>query len=223
MNIPPRFLPRSLPLVAGCVFVAVFHFGFPACAFGAELPTISFDVKKNDEKVVQPPKPAAAGASGSAGRGATAGGTGRGLAGSKSLGSSTTDVTYLISLRNTSMVPALNLEVEYHFYTKTATTTNGETTYDIEDVNSIENVDLDVHKAKDIVTQPIALVDNQSTASSKSLSSGAAARGKGKSSVISSSVITSLLGWHVEIRFNDKIIAHKDSPDNLQDLLKQYH
>jgi len=139
--------------------------------------------------------------------------------------SASSNVTYTITVRNTGKIPAKNLVVEYHFYNKTTTTDNGKSTYSVEDITSTENVDVDPAKTKDIETQAITHASSMSSSSGNSNNSGGGGRrnvGATQSSGGGSSSTTALLGWHVEVRFNDKIIRQVNQPDNLQDLLKQY-
>jgi len=198
---------RSLLILASCactLFIDSASLVWGADQPVAQIPVVTFEVKKNDPK----PQPNVTGKSPN-GMGAT----------------NTTvvqenmrkaDVTYTITIHNNAKFSAKNLAVEYHFYNKTVMTTNGIATSTLDDITSVENVDIDSGKNAIITTRGIPYQDSQA-------SNGSATGRGGKGARTSPSITqTYVLGWHVEIRFNGKIIAHDDYPDNLQDLLKSY-
>ncbi len=230
MNTPARSLPsRSAFVMSGLALVTAVVLVLPSYALAPDpnVPSVSIlDVKKNTEKL-QLPDPSATSGSGR-NQGNNQGGKGGkgGQQAAKPLSSISTksDLTYVITLRNNSKIPAKNVAVEYHFYNRTSNTTNGLSTYSIEDVTSTENLDVDPGSNKELVTQPISHEDSMSVAGGANSGGGGGGKGRSKSmsTPITTMTNTSVMGWHVEVRYNDKIIAHRDYPDNLQSLLKNY-
>lgn len=211
-------LAGGLALVAGC------YFSLPALAAGIDpsLPSVTISgVKKGDDKV---PASAAAGK----GTGTSKGTTGsRGAAanssvpkGAKLLSATKGELTYIITVHNNSRVAVKNIQVEYHFYNKTTVTDNGILTDKptVTDITSTENIDLDASKSKDIQTQPIPHENTQIQTAGQSSGNG---RTRVTTSSTYGSTITQLIGWHIELSYNGKIIQKTDDPTNLQDLLKK--
>ncbi len=222
----PSLPPRSILLFAACAFGGALCFNVPVRADDAPEPprkgAITISVSKADAKI----KALSAGTSGSGGKsskggyGANGDGGGKGgtmtPTGYRNLNEEA-DVTYAITVKNSSHQPVKNLAVEYHFYNKTVRTTDGiSDPPKIDDITSVENVDIDPGKSTDILTQPIP---NASNASSSIPAS--AARSKTRTSPSQSSTITNLVGWHIEVRFNDQVVAKTDEPFDLKDRLDQ--
>lgn len=239
MNTPAHSFPfRSTFLLSGLTLAAALALPSYAASPDASIPSVSIlNIKKNTEVVKAPPPAATGNSQGSQGKGGKNGQNNQnGKYGNApkppQYGSASTksDLTYVISLRNNSKFPAKNVEVEYHFYNRTTVTTNGIGTSNIDDITSTENLDIDPTSNKDLITQPISHEDTMGAGpdtSNSSSSSGGGGGGRGgrnklTASPISTSTITAVMGWHVEVRYNDKVIAHRDYPDNLQTLLKNY-
>lgn len=187
----------------------------------SSMPSLSIsDVKKGVDKPAPDSSTSTAAGSGgrgfpgsAAGSGSTSTGARRGNAASaRRTSSSKGEVPYIITVRNGSEIQANNVVVEYHFYNRTANISNGIADYTIDDITSTEYLDLAPGKSKDVMTQPIPHEDTESTAAA----SGGRTRTVGGSTM----TITSLLGWHIEVRYNDKLVVKKEYPDNLQTLLK---
>ncbi len=227
MNAPVRVRPvRATLMLSSLALAAMLSFALPAWAIGPDpySPMVSImDVKKGDDKVA-PPAPAATGrGTGNNGKGGASGGNNNSSVpkGAKMLSSTKGDLTYIITLRNTGKIPARNVQVEYHFYNKTVVTDNGlSDPPTITDITSTENIDIDPGKMKDVQTQSIPHENTQSQMNGATSGGG---RQKVTTSSTYSSSVTSVLGWHIEVRYNDKVLQARDQPDNLQDLLKKYN
>ncbi len=235
MNTPVRTHSiRSALVMSGLALVTASYLALPAYAADAPatppapVPNVTIvDVTKGDSRNI-PQAPATTASSsnnnskgGSNGR--TSGNGGSGNTSSRSLITAKGDTTYVIKLRNGSKFAAKGVTVEYHFYNRTTNTNNGVSTYTIEDIPGNENVDIDPGKLYELTTQPISH-SNSVSQSGGATQGGGGGRGKGAtSSPTQSSTITAVLGWHIELKFNDKVIKKLDSPDNLQDLLKKYN
>lgn len=141
-------------------------------------------------------------------------------------------VHYLITLRNGSKFPATGLVVQYTFYTKTMS--NGPQVGDpqIAAVNfTSDPIDIDAGKNYELESQPINIALSQSQTSSRQYqvisSSGntdtVSSRSR-RTQLATTSSQTSVLGWHIEILLDGKVLGHPvNYPDNLQTILKNYH
>lgn len=231
MNTPPArsYSPRSTLVMAGFALVTAASLARPALAADAPapVPNISIvDVVKGDDKIAAqaPTQPTTSNNSNNA-KGGSNGKGGTPTANTRTM-TTKGDVTYIIKLRNGSKFAAKGVQVEYHFYNRTTNTNNGVSTYSISPVESTESVDIDPGKVAEVQTQPISHANTQSQSGGASAGGGGGGKGgkggKTVSSPVQSSSITSVLGWHIEVKFNDKVIKKLDYPDNLQDLLKKY-
>ncbi len=210
---------RSTLLAAGLVLASAAYFAQPAGAATPTppTPTISvLDVKIGKEKTT------AAGPTTGAGSGQGSGQNGGGRnkgggfgGGNSSTVSNTGTVRYDITLRNTSKVPAKQVVVEYHFYNRTAVTTNGHTNYTMQDLTSTDTKDIDPGQNVVITSIPIPFEDTETQ------SSGGGGRTMGTPT--SSSTKTSVFGWKIIMTYNDKPLGKpKENPDNLEDLIQEY-
>jgi len=227
-------LRRTLPLAA-CALAAAAYFAAPA--HGADSSTTAPTAPKSATKPAGPASsaPAATPAlrrgdikvivvkadesfkpQGDATSSDKSGGKGGGhgaTAGNKNM-STSSDVVYAVTVRNTTKAPVKGLTLEYHFYNETIANNNGVATTDLSDVSSTETLDLDPGKGKDFLTQPIPV------AFSATYSGGGGGGGK-KGSISTkadqSTTTTKLLGYHVEVRYNDKVMDSKDDPSDVKD------
>jgi len=223
MTTPSRSI--SLPsafLLAACAFAFAVYSSVPvrgADSSGPVLPKNSFaiDVNKVDEKLLVPDPATSKGSGGSGGKGGKKSNTVAGGAqGGHSVGSQNldnhVDVTYAITVKNRSGIAVQNLAVEYHFYNVTVNTVNGLTTTTIDDITSTENVDIDPGKSKDVITQAVPKVSTVKDTRTVNPS-----RGGGRTTPTQTSTTSNLLGWHINVLYNDKIISERHSPDDLKD------
>jgi hypothetical protein len=118
-----------------------------------------------------------------------------------------TDV-YTITVRNTAKIAAKGVTVEYHIYNRTNTTTNGKIDSTVEDITNSASVDIDPGKFKEISSSPVRFYDSQ------------AMPGAGKAGARNFTT-TAVMGWRVNILLGGKIVAHKESSDNLAEQLKK--
>lgn len=222
----PQHPLRFTLVLAGLALAAVGYGTIPASAAGADpsLPAVSIlEVKKGEDKPAVPASTSKG--SGTAGRGSggnrNSGGSSGGARGAKVISATKGDLTYIITVRNNGRTAAKNVQVEYHFYNRTVVTDNGlSEAPTITDISGTENVDIDPGKMKDIQTQSIP---HENTQNQNAGTSSGGGRTRTVTSGTYSSSVTSLLGWHIEVKYNDKIIQKRDEPDNLQDLLKKYN
>lgn len=209
------YLLRAGLIAAASVLVAAMYLSPPAWALGTDPNQPAISIIKIEKGV---DKPAATAATGTAAATGTGAGSGRrGNANAAALAarrkvSTKGEVPYIITVRNGSEFPAHNVVLEYHFYNRTADISNGLANYTIDDITSTEYLDIAADKSRDITTEPIPYEDTETTA--------AAGGGRTRNVGGSTMTITSLLGYHVELRYNDKLISQKEFPDNLQELLR---
>ncbi|HVU36888.1 MAG TPA: hypothetical protein VHC95_01000 [Opitutales bacterium] len=118
------------------------------------------------------------------------------------------DTRYLVIVHNQSKFAAKGVVVEFHFYNRTTVTTKGKAESTLDDITTTtEPGDIEAGKALQLMSGNVHTEDTQ---------------GQGGKAGANNFRVTSLLGWHVEVRLNDKVIAHKDSVPNLADMVKAY-
>lgn len=226
MNTPARpSSVRSTLAMTGLAIVTAAYFALPAYAAAPDpaMPTISIvGVNKGDDKVkLTPIAPAKNSGNNNSNSSNSRGGNNT----SNSSRTTTTkgDVTYIIQIRNSGKIPAKGLTVAYTFYNLTTNTTNGESTNVIQPITGSESIDLDPNKVKDVETVPISHSNTQSLSSGSNNSSGGGGRGgRTMTTPTSTSSITKVLGSHVEVLYNDKVLKTRNEPDNIDDLVKKY-
>jgi len=147
---------------------------------------------------------------GGGGGGKSHGGYGGG--GSKSTTDETTgSVFYTVTVRNLANAAAKGVTLEYHIFNKTSNTATGQpTTISVDDLTATSTFDLDPNAKKDIETTDIPKKSTHTvTPGSTDKKSGKVTPGT------QSSTSTSVMGWVVYIKHNDKLVHTYMSTDTI--------
>jgi hypothetical protein len=146
------------------------------------------------------------------------------------------EVNYTISLHNFSTYPAKDLVVEYHFYNITRSTGKSSASNPvITEVKATETLDIDPGKTRDVETKPVPyeMTQVQTTTTTPygyavspvdtATNGYTVTPNNVKTTNSTNSTNTTMLGWHIEIRYNGKVIKTDDQPSDLPDKLKDFY